>query len=72
MHKIIIFNPNAMILADFCLNRRPAIICCQIYNIGFGYENINIFLSTDHIWNCQILNSPFFQMQLDVNSSKSS
>ena len=36
------------------------------YNFGFVYENINIFLSNDHIWNYRNLNSHISQTQLDI------
>ena len=29
-------------------------VCCNIYNFEFVYENINIFLTNDHIWNFHI------------------
>ena len=43
-------------------------VCCHIYNFGFIYENINIFLSNDHFWNYQNLNSRISQTQLDIYS----
>ena len=41
-------------------------VCCHIYNFGFVYENINIFLSNDHIWNYRNLNSLISETQLDI------
>ena len=32
----------------------------------FGYENINIFLSNDHVWNYRNLNSHISQTHIDV------
>ena len=37
MHKIIVFEPNAMYSADLCLDRTVVIICCQICNFWFNY-----------------------------------
>ena len=41
-------------------------VCSHIYNFEFVYENINIFLSNDHIWNHWNLNSHISQTQLDI------
>ena len=41
-------------------------VCCHIYNFEFVYENINIFLTNDHIWNYRNLNSHISQTQLDI------
>ena len=60
MHKIVISNPNALIfakLADLCLDSMFIEVCCQVYNFVCVYENINIFLSNDHIWKYPNLNS---------------
>ena len=56
MHKIIICNPNALI--DLCLDSLSTVVCCHIYNSEFVYENINIFLPNDHIWNYRNLPNP--------------
>ena len=58
LHIIIIFNPKAMKFADLCQDSMAVILFCHVYDFGFVYENINIFLSNDHIWNYQNLNSP--------------
>ena len=62
MHKIIISDPNALIL-----DRSMSIkVCCHIYTFEFAYENIHIFLSNDHIWNDRNLNSHISQTLLDI------
>ena len=57
MHKIIISDPNALIFGDWSLDSMSIKVCCHIYTFEFAYENINIFLSNDHIWNYRNLNS---------------
>ena len=37
-----------------------------MYNFVFVYENINIFLSNDHIWNYRNLNGHISQTHIDV------
>ena len=51
MHKTIISDAKALILADICLDSMFLIVPFRIYNFEFVYENINTFLYNDHIWN---------------------
>ena len=53
-------------LADLCLDSISITACYQIYNFDFVYENINICLSNDHIWNYRNLNSHIFQTHSDI------
>ena len=38
-------------LADLCLDSMSIKVCCHIYTFKMAYENINIFLLRDGIWN---------------------
>ena len=51
MHKTIISDAKALILVDLCLDSMFLIVPFRIYNFELVYENINTFLSNDHIWN---------------------
>ena len=51
-------------LADLCLDSMSVI--CNIMLSRFDYDNINIFLSNDHIWNYRNLNSPISKTQLGI------
>ena len=53
-------------LADLCLDSMSIKVCCDIYTFEFAYENSNIFLSNDHIWNYRNLNSYISQIHLDT------
>ena len=53
-------------LADWCIDSIFIKLCFQIYNFMFVYENINTFLSNDHTWNHQNLNSHISQTHIDI------
>ena len=69
MHKITISYPAALIFGRFmsvCLGSMSIKVCCHIYNFEHVYENINMFLSNDHIWNYRNLNRHISQLQIDI------
>ena len=66
VHISIISYPTVWNLADLCLDSMSVTVCYNIYNFGLVYENINIFLSNDHIWNYRNLNSHISEIQLDI------
>ena len=49
MSNFLILYPTGN-LADLCLDSMYVTLYCHICKFGFVYENINIFLSNDHIW----------------------
>ena len=53
-------------LADLCLDSMSIKVCCHIYIFEIVYENIDIVLSHDHIWNYRNLNSHISQTHLDI------
>ena len=53
-------------LADLCRDGMSIKVFCYIYIFEFAYENINIFVSNDHIWNYRNLNSHTSQTHLHI------
>ena len=65
--KVLFLKRMLSYLADLCLDYMSITIYCHIYNFGFVYENSNIFLSNDHIWNNQNLDSHISQTHSDIS-----
>ena len=54
-------------LADLCLDCMSINKYCHNDNFDFVYENNNIFLSNDHIWNNRNLDSQISQTHADIS-----
>ena len=63
MHKIIIFNRDIWQTRVLIVNPQNYAFIFTILSV---YENINIFLSNDHIWNYRNLNSHISQTHLGI------
>ena len=61
--KVLFLKRMFSYLADLCLD----CMYCHSYNFGFVYENNNIFLSNDHIWNNRHLDSHISQIHSDIS-----
>ena len=68
MHKLLFLIQMHwyMYLAVLCINSISINLCFQINNFELVYENINIFLLNEHIWNYRNLNSHISQIDLDI------
>ena len=64
--KLLFLIQKIWYLADLCLDSMCFELCRHIYNFEFVYENIDIVLLNDHIWNYCNLNGYISQTQLDI------